>query len=156
MAIDSFDACTNELMSFVPATKRLAPTVAVTDGPALERPALILLYRIVENGPMRPSALAELVHADLSTVSRQLAGLESSGWVSRERDPDDRRASLVRATAEGQRVLKCNMAARKTMLRELLIDWTETERLEFARLLGRLNTTLGRSHAGGCPTPASE
>ncbi len=145
--MDSFDACTNELISFVRATKRLAH-VPVTEGPALDRPALMLLYGTVEHGPVRPSALADSLHLDLSTVSRQLATLETSGWVVRERDPDDRRAFLVRATDEGQQVLAVNLAARRDMLKDLLIDWSEDERMEFARLLGLLNASLEKRNGG--------
>jgi DNA-binding MarR family transcriptional regulator len=122
----------------------------VTDGPTLDRPALMLLFGTVEHGPVRPSALADSLYIDLSTVSRQLAALESSGWVARERDPDDRRAFLVRATDEGQRVLAANLAARRALLKDLLTDWSEDERLEFARLLGLLNKTLEQRNGGSC------
>lgn len=141
MTVDSFEACTNELISFVRATKRLSH-VPVPDGPALERPALMLLFGTAEHGPVRPSFLAEQLTLDLSTVSRQLTALESSGWLARERDPDDRRAFLVRITPEGKRVLDLNLAARRALLRELITDWSEHERLEFARLLGLLNKSL--------------
>ena len=142
MTDDSFEACANELMSFVRVIKKLGQISPIEDGPALERPALILLYVMAEHGPARPSALADQVQVDLSTVSRQLAALESAGWVARERDPEDRRAFLVRVTAEGSRVLGCNLAARRTQLAKLLTDWTEAERHEFARLLGSLNNKL--------------
>jgi DNA-binding MarR family transcriptional regulator len=154
--MDSFEACTNELISFVRAAKRLTH-VPVDDGPALDRPALMLLFGAVEHGPVRPSALADSLHLDLSTVSRQVAGLENSGWVARERDPDDRRAFLVRATDEGRRVLSANLAARRALLKDLLTDWSEGERLEFARLLGLLNKTLEqRGHAPVCPAAEQE
>jgi DNA-binding MarR family transcriptional regulator len=153
--MDSFEACTNELISFVRATKRLAQVPV--EGPSLDRPALMLLFGAVEHGPVRPSALADSLHLDLSTVSRQLAGLENSGWVARERDPDDRRAFLVRATGEGRRVLEANLAARRDLLKDLLTDWSEGERLEFARLLGLLNKTLEqRGHGPACPAAQEE
>lgn len=142
--MDSFDACTSELISFLKGIKKLAPAPVMADAASLERPALMLLFVLYEHGPIRPSALAESLHIDLSTVSRQLGTLESSGWVTRDRDADDRRAFLVRLSAEGTRVLQANLAARKALLSELLIDWSEDERQEFARLLGRLNKTLER------------
>lgn len=151
--MDSFEACTNELISFVRATKRLAH-VPVTDGPTLDRPALMLMFGTVEHGPVRPSALADSLYIDLSTVSRQLAALETSGWVARERDPDDRRAFLVRATDEGRRVLGANLAARRALLKDLLTDWSEQDRLDFAHLLGRLNKTLEQRNGGSACLPA--
>jgi DNA-binding MarR family transcriptional regulator len=154
MTVDSFDACANELMTFVRTTRRINTVAVVKDGPALERPALMLLAGTAERGPVRPSVLAETLFLDLSTVSRQLAALEASGWVARERDPDDRRAFLVRLTDEGRRVLCLNMDARRAMLRELLTDWSEDERLDFALLLGRLNKTLQRRQEPACPVGA--
>jgi DNA-binding MarR family transcriptional regulator len=155
MTGDSYDACANELMTFVRSIKRLSHNLPAAEGaPTLERPAFGLLYMTAECGPARPSMLAERVEVDLSTASRQLAALESSGWVTRERDPDDRRAFLVRATDEGRRVLALNTATRKAVLRNLLDDWSEPERLEFTRLLGRLNETLARRNAA-MPNTAS-
>jgi DNA-binding MarR family transcriptional regulator len=145
--MDSFEACTNELVAFIRGMKRLAPMPAVAGAPQLERPALMAMFVLAEHGPMRPSALAERIHVDLSTASRQLAGLESAGWVSREKDLADRRAQLVRLSEEGQRVLEVNLAARRALLRELLTDWSEAERMEFAQLLGRLNKTFD-AHSG--------
>jgi DNA-binding MarR family transcriptional regulator len=154
VTVDSFDACANELISFVRATKRLAH-VPVVDGPLLERPAFMLLIGATEHGPVRPSTLAEVLYLDLSTVSRQLAALETSGWIARDRDPDDRRAFLVRITDEGRQVLGVNLAARRAVLKDLLTDWSEDERMEFARLLGLLNKTLEqRSGIPVFPTPA--
>ena len=40
-----------------------------------DRAALVLLFPLVRLGPLRQSALAELVHADPSTVSRHVAAL---------------------------------------------------------------------------------
>jgi DNA-binding MarR family transcriptional regulator len=148
--VDSFELCTNELVAFIRGMKRLAPLPAGSAGPSLERPALMVMFVLAEHGPIRPSSLADRIHVDLSTASRQLAGLEATGWVTREKDPADRRAQLVRLSEEGDRVLRANLAARRSLLRELLTDWTEAERTEFARLLGRLNKTFD-AHAGTEP-----
>jgi len=145
--VDSVDACTNELISFVRGMKRLAPPPNAGDATVLERPALMLLFVLAEHGPMRPSSLAERLDIDLSTASRQLAGLETAGWVTRERDAADKRAFLVGVSADGGRVLQANLAARRALISELLTDWSDDEREEFARLLGRLNKTLERHPA---------
>ena len=54
--------------------------------------AHLLITQLAGEGPMRLSALAELVHADPSTVSRQVATLVRDGYVERRADPTDRRA----------------------------------------------------------------
>jgi DNA-binding MarR family transcriptional regulator len=96
---DSVEACATELMNLFRGIKKLALVPSPAGVPTLERPALMLLYGLGEHGPIRPSLLADHLHLDLSTVSRQLAALEAQGWVDRKRDADDRRAFLVAITA---------------------------------------------------------
>jgi DNA-binding MarR family transcriptional regulator len=110
--------------------------------PALDRAVHLLLVRIVTGGPARLSALAEDQMLDLSTVSRQIAVLESAGYVSRTPDPADRRASVIAATEVGAEVFRRNRVVWLAAIRDLFSDWTPAERAEFARLLGRLNESI--------------
>lgn len=105
--------------------------------PALERPAYFLLAKIDLAGPIRPSALAELVGLDLSTISRHLTALQRAGWIVRERDTEDRRAQLVRATPDGTRVFESNRQRWFDRVREILADWSDAELQTFAQLLAR-------------------
>jgi DNA-binding MarR family transcriptional regulator len=50
--------------------------------------------------------LADRLGLEKSTVSRLAGGLERRGWLSRERDPANRRYYRLRLTAEGQAVAK--------------------------------------------------
>jgi DNA-binding MarR family transcriptional regulator len=148
---DSVEACASELITFVKGMKRLALAPVAPGERTLERPALLCMFALAEHSEIRPSALAEHLFIDLSTASRQLAALEAEGLVARERDPDDRRAFLVHMTDEGKRVLHANMAARRALLGELLTDWSEDDRRDFARLLGQLNVNLQKHHTiGAC------
>jgi DNA-binding MarR family transcriptional regulator len=52
---------------------------------------------IVRHGPLSPSALARRAGLHPATMTGILDRLERGGWVARDRDPDDRRAVLVRA-----------------------------------------------------------
>ncbi|WP_218011095.1 MarR family transcriptional regulator [Herbidospora mongoliensis] len=54
------------------------------------------LYLISRHGPMTPSALAKLTGLHPATMTGVLDRLEKSGWIARERDPQDRRAVLIR------------------------------------------------------------
>src|ERR1700709_2706144 len=63
----------------------------------VERAAFILLVPLVKDGPRRLSTLADAVHSDVSTVSRQVAQLVKLGLVVRQPDPSDGRASLLPA-----------------------------------------------------------
>jgi len=52
---------------------------------------------ITLHGPLSPSALARRAGLHPATVTGILDRLEEGGWVTRERDPGDRRAVRVRA-----------------------------------------------------------
>ena len=55
-------------------------------------PLHFLLVHLVKGGPQRSGALAEAVHSDPSTISRQVAHLVRLGLVERTADPEDREA----------------------------------------------------------------
>lgn len=55
--------------------------------------------------PTMVTELADFIGVTPSTMSLNLSRLESGGYVSRARDPDDRRARNVRLTEAGQRML---------------------------------------------------
>jgi DNA-binding MarR family transcriptional regulator len=52
---------------------------------------------IARYGPLTPSALARRAGLHPATMTGILDRLERAGWVARERDPDDRRAVLIKA-----------------------------------------------------------
>src|SRR6478609_2759565 len=60
-------------------------------GPEADHSPLFLLVKLAHTGPQRASALADLVGADPSTVSRQVASLVKAGFVDRQADPNDGR-----------------------------------------------------------------
>ena len=103
-----------------------------------------LLRRILDVGPVRLSDLATWQVVDRSTMTSQVRHLESLGLVSREPDPADRRASLVSATFLGRRLHGTNVARARMVLDALLDDWTDDDRADLARLLGRVTEALER------------
>ena len=108
----------------------------------LDRPAYQALLRIVEEGPLRLTALAKLVGVDLSVVSRQVKSLEDVGFVRRAPDPVDARASLVSATAGGESALAVARVKRTEVLDEVLSSWPDEDRAALVRLLTRFTTEL--------------
>lgn len=112
-----------------------------------EDPATVFLLRhLRESPPRRISELADCSRLDVSTVSRHVKALEESGHVMRIEDPDDRRASLLRITEEGQARYDAAMAARSAALDRGLATWSERERQTLARLLAKLANELSASH----------
>ncbi len=54
-------------------------------------------------GCLPQRALTPLMSSDPNTIAALLERMELAGWVTRQPDPLDRRARLVRLTAEGRR-----------------------------------------------------
>jgi DNA-binding MarR family transcriptional regulator len=123
---------------------------------AVERATYHLLVHLVKDGPRRASALAEAVHSDPSTISRQIGQLVRLGLVERTADPEDGRATLLAATAEGRRVFEENRRMRNERFAELLADWPVADRHELCRLLGRFTTDFENFASRSTePPPAS-
>lgn len=107
-------------------------------GVALERAAYGVLREVSEQGSVRLTELANLIGLDLSTVSRQVKGLESLGLLTRKDDPIDRRAMYVTLTKQGAQALRRLREARHRFFGDLLADWSREDRDRLAPLLDRL------------------
>lgn len=106
----------------------------------LEKAAHVLLAHLVEGGPRRSGALADLVHSDPSTVSRQVSELVQAGLVERRPDPEDGRASVLAATAEGEQMSQRHRLARNETFATMLAHWPADDRERFIALFDRFVT----------------
>jgi len=120
---------------------------------ALERAAYTLLRELHDAGPERLTVMAARLGLDTSTVSRQIAMLETAGLVRRDPDPDDRRAHLVGVSAAGERALRETRAARRRLFDDVMAGWSEEDRRRFADLLRRFNDEITERRAA--PGPAA-
>ncbi|MGB8384268.1 MAG: MarR family winged helix-turn-helix transcriptional regulator [Dermatophilaceae bacterium] len=77
--------------------------------------------------PRRVSDLAGCVHADVSTVSRQVSHLVDHGLVAKAPDPHDGRVQILSLTDEGRRAIAAITAARGRWLRSVLADWSQPD-----------------------------
>ena len=59
----------------------------------------------VDVAPMSQRQLSELLIIDASDMVRLIDSLEKLGWVTRDRDPKDRRRQIVAATKQGTKAL---------------------------------------------------
>jgi DNA-binding MarR family transcriptional regulator len=109
---------------------------AATEG--RDAAALVLLFPLVRMGPLRQGALAELVHADPSTVSRHVTSLVERGFVTRTADESDGRASRLVVTDAGRAQLEELRRQREAHLASSTAAWSEAELATFTRLFGRL------------------
>jgi DNA-binding MarR family transcriptional regulator len=128
---------------------RLSSSTAMHDailneaGLEIDRSAYPLLASLAALGPQRIRQLADEVHLDPSTVSRQLIPLEEAGLIVRTVDDMDARASMICLSRKGTKVLTKIKEARHRMLVSLLDDgWTLTDRKMLESSLTRLADKL--------------
>ena len=107
-------------------------------GIELDRALFPLLVRIDRRGPLGVVELAELAGRDHSTVSRQVAKLESLGLVSRYPDPKDRRVRVAAVTPKAKVLTEALDAARQRLWTQALASWTPADRRDLTRLMRKL------------------
>ncbi|MFW3171776.1 MarR family winged helix-turn-helix transcriptional regulator [Geodermatophilus sp. CPCC 206100] len=107
-------------------------------GESRDRAALVLLYPLVQSGPLRQGALAERVHADPSTVSRHVGVLIEQGLVQRVPDETDGRASRLVVTDAGRAALAQLRAEREAHLARVTAGWDTADLTALTTLFGRL------------------
>jgi DNA-binding MarR family transcriptional regulator len=114
--------------------------------PQVDPMAYPVLFNL-RTGPLRVSALADLLHSDVSTVSRQVSTLVDLGFVTRGPDPDDGRAQALTLTAEGEALLVAIRDSRDTWIRGLLADWDDDDVATFSTHLRHFASNLEASLA---------
>ncbi|MGC2192625.1 MAG: MarR family transcriptional regulator [Candidatus Dormiibacterota bacterium] len=113
-----------------------------------------MLHRISACGPVHPSELAAYYCVDNSTITPRLQRLERAGLLTRDPDPRDGRAALVRITPAGQRLRKRLHQARRDMLEELLQEWPLSEQTLVAGAASRLAERLELPREASSPLPS--
>src|SRR5215203_3841243 len=114
-----------QLPRFMRVIHALKSQAARTD--SRDRAALVLLFPLVRLGPLRQGALADLVHADPSTVSRHVASLVDQGLVQRVADETDGRASRLVVTDTGLAALETLRRERETHLEQVTAGWDDAD-----------------------------
>ena len=84
---------------------------------------------------------------DHSTVSRQIAKLESLGLVVRLGRTEDQRVRAARITEQGKAVVSALAAARQRLLDRLFADWSDEDRVAVGRLNRKLADAMLRASA---------
>jgi DNA-binding MarR family transcriptional regulator len=82
---------------------------------------------IGRHGPLSPSALARRAGLHPATMTGILDRLERGGWITRERDPSDRRAVVVRALRDRNAEVFRLYSGMNTSMDELCAGYTDSE-----------------------------
>jgi DNA-binding MarR family transcriptional regulator len=101
---------------------------------------------VARHGPLSPSALARLAGLHPATLTGILDRLERGGWISRDRDPADRRGIAVSATRDRAADVYGHYADMNSRLDGLLADYSGEELAVLAGFLRR-TAEAGRAAA---------
>jgi len=112
--------------------------------PGVEPASYPILFNLAEE-PRRVSLLADCVHSDVSTVSRQVTMLVSHGLLDKVADPLDGRAYMVSLSAEGAELVERLKAGRGEWFRQMLQDWDPADAEAFHRHLERFASSFEAS-----------
>ncbi len=138
------------LFDLVGVLNRAGPdeTLMQAAGVSLDQALFPLLVRIERKGPIGVGDLADLAGRDYSTVSRQVAKLETLGLVERRPGRSDRRVNEASVSARGKAMTEALDAARERGLRALFASWSEQDQQDLVRLLRRFADQVMAANAG--------
>ena len=108
----------------------------------VDRAGYVMLRTLDRLGPTSINTLADELHLDASTVTRQAASLDGAGFVERRPGTEDRRCVSVLLTTAGSAAMEHVEQQRRCLLEGLIGGWTESERDSFGGALRRLNLAL--------------
>jgi DNA-binding MarR family transcriptional regulator len=116
-------------------------------GIALDRALFPLLVGIERRGPIGIVDLADRIGRDYTTVSRQVAKLESLGLVERQAGATDRRIRQAIVTPKGKTMTDAVDAARERIGRAIFATWDERDIDELVRLMRKFADTVNGDDA---------
>jgi DNA-binding MarR family transcriptional regulator len=97
-----------------------------------------LLAALDTDGPQRMGHLAHRLGVVPRTITPMVDALEDGGLVTREDDPDDRRATMLRITDAGRSELTRSRSDRKSTIDEVFEVLSDSERTVLAGALDKL------------------
>jgi DNA-binding MarR family transcriptional regulator len=113
-------------------------------GVRIDKAGIALLFKLQRHGdsPLRVTDLADLLGVDPPTVTRKVQQLERLGFVVREADAEDGRATRIQLTQDGRDTLERVLAAHREFLARVFDDWADQDLKTFASLLERFSETI--------------
>lgn len=111
--------------------------VLAKSGESIDQPSHATLRHLLAWGPMRPTALSQVLGTGASHVSKIVRRLEADGLVQRTTDPSDGRATLIRLTEAGETAAQGVYALGDRMIAEVLDGWSETDVRAYTDLTAR-------------------
>ena len=96
------------------------------------------------DGPERMKPLAKMLGRDATTVSRQIAGLERQKLVKRSPCPGDGRATVVKVTKSGERLVERTLPMTNALREQAMQGISSADAKVLARALMRMLQNLNQ------------
>lgn len=137
---DSLEVLELEIAMMVRA---LRSRIAETDKKQeFKRASYLILLLISKNGPMGVKSIAEKLHLDISTVSRQAADLMEDEMLKKKKSETDRRSYLYEINNKGWDTIAHIRQGRKQRFAKMIDEWEDTEIEDFTHLLQKFNNLM--------------
>jgi len=135
---DAVRALEAEFGELINRMRRLIMENAQRVSPGMLPGAYKVFTTIARRERISQSALADILVVDKGQLSRTVRELEQLGFICRESDPDDGRASILSATPLGLERLAAARAPQEDSLVNALEEWPLTDIENLTRLLHAL------------------
>jgi DNA-binding MarR family transcriptional regulator len=99
---------------------------------------------VLSRGPRRITELAEAEGVTQPAMTRLVDRLQERGWVTRESDPADGRAVVVRQTAGGQDVVRAISAEYRALVHEEMAALSDEDVETLAQAIEVLDALIAR------------
>ncbi|GAA1619027.1 MarR family winged helix-turn-helix transcriptional regulator [Actinoplanes couchii] len=111
--------------------------ILAKSGETIDQQSHQTLRHLLAWGPMRPTALSEVLATGASHVSKIIRRLEGDGLVERTTDPSDGRATLIRLTEAGEAAARSVYALGDRMISEVIAGWSAADVRTYTELTER-------------------
>lgn len=126
--------------SWLRVARRIRRETGLRTAPLGLNPHQARALRVIGNdGPLRPSEVAERLGIVARSATDAVSGLVTAGFVERRIDPADGRAQLLALSPTGQAALARADEIRAAVARELFGALPEADRAALAALMERLD-----------------
>ena len=106
-----------------------------------------LLNALEHAGPLRMSEVGSGLGVTPRNVTALVDSLEADGLVARRPDPDDRRATLLELTPDGETACMHTLRTQHDAIAEIYGELSDGDQRELLRILGALRGILERRGA---------
>jgi DNA-binding MarR family transcriptional regulator len=118
----------------------------VVEGHAISRTQLELLFTIHVSQPTTAKDLAQKLQLTAGAISQLVEELVEQGLIERETDASDRRRQVLRASANGDKLIKAFDKRRRDIMNRVIQDLSDEELLTWLKIQKQIINEFQSTH----------